>query len=366
MKENIFLTFSLHGLLLAVDTRVVEQIIWLPELTVIEECPSYIAGVVNLHGKVLPIMDLNLRFGRPQQRYNCSDRVVILDLSESNLPDAEYPYTETKFELQSRNAEPKLLGIIVNDVLDVINIEKNNIELPPFKGRGIESNPPFVSGIAKSDESIIMILNLRTLLHAELEIEEPVFDPSAGNVPDLISYFCPEADQREKKIFRNRSTALQKTLTGDDSADFLPIAVVSLQGEYFGVELRAVKEFSWIDNITPVPCCPEHIIGNMNLRGHVLTVVDIRSLFNLQSSRISESTKVIVVDTGGFSVGVIVDEILDIIDIKTMDMVPVPSSVKVLDDNFVKGAVSYGNRMITLFDLKEILAWNGLTVNEEV
>lgn len=366
MKENTFLTFSLHGLLLAVDTRVAQQIIWLPELTVIEECPSYIAGVVNLHGKVLPVMDLNLRFGRPQQRYNCSDRVVILDLSEGSLPDDEYPDTDTKFELQAQPSEPKPLGIIVNEVLDVINIEEKDIELPPFKGRGIESNPPFVSGIAKADQSIIMLLNLRTLLHAELELEEAALDPSAGNAQCPVSSFCPEADQEEKKIFRNRSNALQQIFGGDDSADSLSVAVVSLQNEFLGVELTSVKEFSRIDNITPVPCCPEHIVGNINLRGHVLTVVDIRGLFNMQSSRISESAKVIVVDTGEFSVGVIVDKILDLIDIKTMDMVSVPSSIKVLNDCFVKGVVSYDNRMITLLDLKEILAWDGLTVNEEV
>jgi purine-binding chemotaxis protein CheW len=361
MTNQSFLTFTLHGLLLAIDTKVVRKIIWLPELTLIEECPSYIAGVINLRGKIVPVMDLNVRFGHAAPGYNCSDSVIILGVSEFI---AGIPNPQALFPIL--NSEIDLMGIIVNEVLDVIDISKENIEPPPFEQRELTPHSHFVSGEAKTGEDIIMIIDPRTLFDSEFvtcesEIEQPeIISESA------ISYFSPEANRQERVIFHNRAINLQQVSDGEDSARVIPVAVISLSNECIGVELEAVREFSKIRNFTPIPCCPEHIAGNMNLRGNVLTVIDISGLLNVPAGKIGESTKVIVADSGEFPVGVIVDEILDVIYLKERDIVPVASSIRALNEKFVKGAAFYGSRMMAILDFKEILSWNGLIVNEEV
>lgn len=363
MKNQSFLTFTLHGLLLAIDVKVVREIIWLPELTLIEECPSYITGVINMHGKIVPVMDLNVRFGHAPQGYGVSDRVIILDVTEliSEVPD-------TQSRIQNPKSKIDLLGIIVNEVLDVIDIPEEDIELPPFEGRETEPHPHFVSGAAKAGEDIVMVLNPRTILDSEFELKESEIEKPEIIPQSAISYFCHEADQKEKKIFHNRAINLKQVFDGDDSERVIPVAVISLNNECVCVELGGVREFSKISNFTPVPCCPEHIAGNMNLRGNVLTVVDISGLLNMQAGKISESTKVIVADSGEFPVGVIVDEILDVIYLRTLDIVPAPSSIRVraLNEKFVKGAASYGSKMMAILDFKDILSWDGLIVNEEV
>lgn len=227
-------------------------------------------------------------------------------------------------------------------------------------------HPYFVSGVAKAEQSIIMMLNLRAMLDSEFEIPPLVIYSSEKNLQSAIGYFSPEADQEGRGIFHNRAISLQKAAGTEEAHRVMPVAVVRMNNEFLCVELESVREFSKILAITPVPCCPEHVTGNMNLRGSVLTVLDIRGLLNMQVGRVTESTKVIVVDTGEFSVGVIVDEILDIINLSATDIVPAPSHMKALGDRFVKGAVPYGSRMMTLLGLKEILAWDGLTVNEEI
>lgn len=350
MTVQSFLKFNLHGLLLAVETKIVREIIWLPELTIIEECPSYIAGVANMHGKVVPVMDLNIRFGHPPQRYGCADRVILLDVSA----------------LCNTHSTHSMLGIIVNDVLDVMDIPEKDIELPPFEGREIKPHPNFVCGVAKAEQNIIMMLNLRAMIDSEFDIREPEHDEPEICSQRPLSYFCPEADQGEKEIFHNRSTILQQAVDREDTNRLLPVAVLSLNKECLCVELESVREFSKIRTITPVPCCPEHITGNMNLRGNVLTVVDIRGLLNMQGGRISDTAKVIVADSGGYPVGVVVDEILDVINLSEMDIVPVPPSMRALEEKFVKGAAPYGSKMMALLDLDEILSWDGLVVNEEV
>jgi purine-binding chemotaxis protein CheW len=361
MINQSFLTFTLHGLLLAIDTKVVREIIWLPELTLIEECPSYITGVINMHGKLVPVMDLTVRFGHAPQRYSCSDRVIILDVSEF-ISEGQ----DRQSLVPTLNSQIDLLGIIVNEVLDVIEVAEENIEPPLFERRELKPQPHFVSGEAKAGEDIIMIIAPRTILDPEFGTQEP-----DSEKPEIIpqaasSYFCPEADDKEREIFHNRATNLKQAFEGDDSEKIIPVAVISLNNEYVCVELETVREFSKIHNFTPVPCCPEHIAGNMNLRGNVLTVVDIRGLLNMQIGRISETTKVVVADSGEFPVGVIVDEILDVIYLKAPDIVQCPSSIKANNEKFVKGTAPYAGRMMAILDFKEILSWDGLIVNEEV
>jgi purine-binding chemotaxis protein CheW len=361
MTDQSFVIFSLRGLILAVDAKVVREIIWLPELTLIEECPFYIAGVVNMRGRILPVMDLNVRFGHAPQRYSCLDRVIILDVSEF--------ISETSSQqslLPSLNSHFDLMGIIVNEVLDLIDIPEDNIEPAPFEGSGLNPHPQFVRGEATAGEDIIMILNNRAILEPELHINEAELENTVSTVQSAIGYFCPEADPKEWEIFHNRAINLQHLFGSEDSAKSMAVAVIRLNNEYLCVELESVLQFSNLHNLTPMPCCPEHIAGNMNLRGNVLTVLDIRGLLNMQAGKINESTKVIVADSGEFPVGVVIDEILDVIYLKAVDIVPVPSSIRIINDKFVKGAAPYGSRMMAILDFKAILSWDGLTVNEEV
>ena len=360
-KDNSFITFNLHGMLFAIDTADVVEIIWLPELIKIEEYSPGIAGLINLHGKIVPVMDLLIRFGRKLKRYNCTDKVVILNLSRSDTSDINQ-----KDIPDDPGTGVDLIGIIASEVLDIINIPEKDIELSTLETGGEHSRPRFVGSKGKCGEDIFMILDPGNLFDQEimndvLQLEEK------GNIPvDLNGYFCPEADPEEKAVFHNRAIDLQQVTLEDDSESLKPVAVISLNNEYLCVELEAVREFSKIRNFTHVPCCPDHITGNMNLRGTVLTIIDISGLLNLRACRITELTKVIVADSGEFPVGVIADEILDVIYLKAGDILPVPHSMKKLNEEFVKGAAPYGSRMMAILDMKEILSSELLVVNEEV
>jgi purine-binding chemotaxis protein CheW len=361
MTTQSYLTFTVHGLLLAVETKVVREIIWLPELTLIEECPSYIAGVVNRHGKILPVMDLTVRFGHPPERYRCAHRVVILDVAE--LVAAAPGLTRLA---PTGNATPDLMGVIAHEVLDVIDIAVADIEIPPFAGREFKAHPHFVGAVARAGEDIVMMLANRTFFDWQFGQEEAeVTLPDAGLHP-ARGYFCPEADAGEREMFHRRAMSLHQEVVADDDAVAIPVAVIGFGREFFAVEIGTVREFAKMNNLTPVPCCPIHIAGNMNLRGNVLTVVDIRGLLHMQPGEISASAKVIVADTGEFSVGVVVDEIFDIIYVSVLHIVPVSSALHGMDDKFVKGAIQYNSMMIAVLDFNAILSWDGLVVDEEV
>ena len=84
--------------------------------------------------------------------------------------------------------------------------------------------------------------------------------------------FCPDATPEDRAIFHERARNLMHPPEKFDPCRAVTLCRCRFKGEYFGVELELVREFSDMYNLTPIPCCPEHIVGNMNLRGNIVTI----------------------------------------------------------------------------------------------
>src|SRR3989338_2348011 len=327
------LIFTLNNHRFAVDSLSVREILWLPELTPVEESHQYIVGVFNLRGKILPVMDLSIRFGHGQKPYHLTDSIIILE------------------------SEGIFIGIIVNGVHDVVGIPESDIEPALTYGKK-DIYPHFIEGEAKIGGEIIMLLNHKTIISAEFglwnaELETLPIEHSALSTPhSAFEGFSPE----DMAIFHQRAISLMQPPESLAPAGQIPLSVVSLNGEYYGVSLDTVKEFSEIKDITPVPCTPPHIVGDMNLRGDILTVVDIRGMLNLSSAElgmrnaelklnnltpqsaihISHLKKVIVVHLDDLIVGVTVDDVLEVINISPSEFRPVPAAVSDINHKYIK------------------------------
>jgi len=352
MASAPHLIFGLHGSLYAVTALAVREIISLPELTPLPESSFAIAGVINLRGKVVPVMDLNARLGRGRQSFQVSDSIIVLE-------DASTP-----------------IGIIVNEVRRVQSISLEQIEAMPtssFSGQSEESVGRFLNGIAKVDDEIVMLLHLENLLRlpeysTQAEWQEEQVRNSALAAE---SSFCPEATPEDKAIFHARAESLRQPLASEDVTDLIPLAVIGLNREYFGIDLKIIREFSALRVLTPVPCCPQHIVGQMNLRGDILTLVDICAALNMPPAGARNGTssdpagKVVVVQTDTLKVGVLVDEVFDVMNLQPSEIHAVPSAVQSVSEEYLKGTAPYGEKMLSILDLPKILTQGALTVNEE-
>jgi purine-binding chemotaxis protein CheW len=345
-KQYLFI-FSIHNSLFAIDAMAVREIFNLTEITPLEETPPYIVGVANLRGRIIPVMDLNLRFGRAPEKYHLTDGMVVVDV------------------------EGQTAGMIVNEVHDVITIMSEDIDPLPFCSREGESTTHFVVGEAKVGEDIIIILDHSRLLTqiekdeapaARLEMQNGKFNSALQTPHSAFSDVSPE----EKAIFRGRAVDLMNKTDEEDLSELQPVVVVGLSGEYFGIDLKSVQEFSPIINLTPVPNCPEHVIGNMNLRGSILTVMDIRGCLGMLAGRFSRSGKVVVTSANDIFVGVAVDDIYDIAYLGLSDLSPLPASVGSVVEKYAKGTAHYGGRAMTVLNLPEIIKEGSLIVNEEM
>lgn len=343
MLTTPYLIFSLHGSLYGVNATLIQEIFYLPELTAAIEAPDEIVGVINLRGKIVPIMDLNLRLSQQPQNYQLSDSIIVLEWQE------------------------RLLGILVNQVREVKNLDPHHIEVAVRYRSGREVESKFTAGIAKTDGEIITILNqekLTQFLSSSVEAELEV-------AVDQISYakqtseFCAHLTAAEKAILRERAANLLQLPQNQDFTGLIPLAVIGMNGEYFGLDLKFVREFTDIRKLTPIPCCPTHILGNMNLRGEIVTLIDIRGLLNLSSNANNMSKQAMIVNINDVVAGLTVDEVLDVTYVNPAELKAVPTAVHAAGNEFLKGTALYREKMMGILDMLKILNQGNLFVEEE-
>jgi purine-binding chemotaxis protein CheW len=333
-SSNLYFVFSVNDSLYAIDALAVNMAFSLPAIRNMEDAPNYIAGVINLRGSIIPILDLSLLLGGGTQVKNLSDAVLVMQ------------------------NEQALIGMIVNEVLDVINISASQIDIPPRLEGKKHRYPPLVLGMARVDEQIISILDHRRLVAQEndLMLDEQVHS-DLYKAPDVHS-------NGDKSIYQKRAIELMRKVEADSDSETLQLAIVLLGQEYFGMDIRYVNEFTKIKNIIPLPNCPQHVLGNMNLRGSILTIIDIRNTLGMYSETFNHSAKIVVSSAGDILVGVAVDEIDDIVQISPAEVVPLPASAHSDLLRYVMGTVHYKQKAMTILNLPEILKNKDLIVNE--
>jgi purine-binding chemotaxis protein CheW len=329
MASTSYLVFSLQGSFYAIETLAVREILWLPELTPVREVPQHIVGVMNMRGEVVPVMDPAIPFGRMREPYRVTDKVIVLQWAGIRM------------------------GMIVNEVHDVRSIAAEATEPPPTCGAEDDGGMRFVTALAKVDQLVIMLLDMEKLIHF------PAM-PGTGE-----EGFCPDATPEERAVFQERARTLMQSIDSEDYVGLRPLAVVGLNHEYYGMDLDEVRGFSEPRSVAPVPCCPRHILGLMNIRGDILTLVDIRELLNMPIPDSAGSAKVVIIHTGKTPVGVAVDEVLDVIYLNPSLVTAAPAAVQSISEEYLKGMAPYGGKMLGILDLPRILDEGSLTVNEE-
>lgn len=349
MAQHPYLSFTLNNSLYALDALVVEEIFSLPELTPIPEAPRDIVGIVNLRGEILPVMDLNLRFGYQNRDYGLSDSVIVIGWEESRV------------------------GLIVNQVHEVKSIDAEQITIELSHGRNMTGSlkRKFVTGIVRTDEELLVLLDASNLIrYAETqdlpEDEEDEALPSPEEELPQEHIFCPHATPEERAVFQQRAKNLRHSEQEEEQQGVKPLAVMVLNDELFAIDLKVVREFTRIHHVTAVPCSPLHVIGNMNLRGEILTLVDLCSLFNLPPMSWDEKSYAIVVELEDFVVGVAVEAIYDVIFLNPAAITTVPTAIHAIDDQYLQGAAPYGDKMMSILDLQAILFSSGLVVDQAI
>lgn len=143
-QKNKFLTFILGNENYGIEIRYVTEIIGIQPITEVPELPEYIKGIINLRGKIIPVMDVRLRFKKAFRDYNDRTCVIVIDIKDISI------------------------GLIVDSVSEVISIQETEIVAPPNLSKG---GNKYISGIGKVGNEVKLILDCDKLLNDE-EIED--------------------------------------------------------------------------------------------------------------------------------------------------------------------------------------------------
>lgn len=147
ISDHRYLTFALGGDMYALDILDITEIIEFRKLTVVPMMPSFIRGVINLRGRVLPVIDLASRFGNESTKVQKRTSIIVI---------------ETQIGGDGDGASVQGIGIMVDAVNKVIHLASSDMEPAPAFGAGVRSD--FISGMAKYDEQFIIILDIDKVL----------------------------------------------------------------------------------------------------------------------------------------------------------------------------------------------------------
>jgi purine-binding chemotaxis protein CheW len=140
----------------------------------------------------------------------------------------------------------------------------------------------------------------------------------------------------------------------------------TLQDEEYGIGILEVKEIIGMMAITPIPQTPDFLKGVINLRGKVIPVVDLRLKFGLEEADYDERTCIIVVevrvDTGLTNLGIVVDAVNEVAQLKGDEIEDAPSFGQSAETNYILGMAKSGDKVKTLLDIARVLSQEDLQI----
>ena len=141
-QEGLYLTFLIGEEVFGIGIEYVKEIIGVQPITRIPDFPDHIRGVINLRGKIIPVMDVRLRFKKPEQPYDTRTCIIVVDIFHNSI------------------------GLIVDRVAEVIAIPEGDIAAPPEINRQAGS---YIKGFGKVGGEIKLLLDCGVLLGNEAE-----------------------------------------------------------------------------------------------------------------------------------------------------------------------------------------------------
>lgn len=144
------------------------------------------------------------------------------------------------------------------------------------------------------------------------------------------------------------------TLTRRDEVA-LQVATFYLGPQLMGFDIAQVQEINRQVQVTPVPQSPPEVRGVLNLRGEVMTVLDLRVILGLRPAELTPDSRNMILTFENEKTGVLVDRIADVVTTTTDQIEPAPANVQTIDGRFFTGVVQLEGELLVILDLQAVL-----------
>ncbi len=140
----------------------------------------------------------------------------------------------------------------------------------------------------------------------------------------------------------------------------------AISEEDYGVDIQTVKEVIRHREITRLPKAPPFVKGVINLRGDVIPIVDLRERFGMEQQEYTDMTRVMVVEVGGRSIGMVVDSVSHVLRIEQDQIEPPPPCVGKISEEYIRGVGKVAEKLIVLLNIDKILSEDEKTELDKV
>ncbi|EAR56182.1 putative purine-binding chemotaxis protein CheW [Photobacterium sp. SKA34] len=129
-----------------------------------------------------------------------------------------------------------------------------------------------------------------------------------------------------------------------------------LEDETYGINVMQVREVLRYSEIAPVPGAPDYVLGIINLRGNVVTVIDTRSRFGLVPGEISDNTRIVIIEAEKQVIGILVDSVAEVVYLRSSEIDSTPSVGTEESAKFIQGVSNREGKLLILVDLNKLLS----------
>jgi purine-binding chemotaxis protein CheW len=172
------------------------------------------------------------------------------------------------------------------------------------------------------------------------------------------------APEEKRTILRSRVKKLSQEIESKGTEEeYFEVLEFLLAQEIYAIETLFIREVYPMTELTPLPCTPAFVFGLINVRGQIMTVIDMKKFFDLPERGITNLNKVIVVRKDAMELGLLADEIIGIRNIPVSDLQPPLSTMSGIHAEYLKGVT--GERLIVL-DMERFLTDKRLILQEEI
>jgi purine-binding chemotaxis protein CheW len=128
-----------------------------------------------------------------------------------------------------------------------------------------------------------------------------------------------------------------------------------LMEETYGINVMQVQEVLRVTEIAPVPGAPDYVLGIINLRGNVVTVIDTRTRFGLPSTELDDNSRIIVIESEKQVVGILVDAVAEVVELRESEIDVAPNVGTEESSRYIQGVATREEGLLILVDLNKLL-----------
>lgn len=148
---------------------------------------------------------------------------------------------------------------------------------------------------------------------------------------------------------------MRQIAENDANDSILQWVTFKLDNETYGIDVMRVQEVLRVTEIAPVPGAPVYVLGIVNLRGNVVTVIDTRNRFGLEPIDVDDSSRIVIIEVQGQVVGILVDSVAEVMDLRASSIEEAPNVGNEESSRYIQGVATIEGELLILIDLDRFL-----------